>query len=292
MGVLDRVTGGTPRPLGGKVAAVTGGARGIGLATATALRDAGMKVAVGDLDGDLAAEVAGRLGPDVVGLPLDVTDKESFELFLRAAEQKLGPVHVLVNNAGVMPLASQLDESDAAMDLTLDVNVRGVLLGCRLVLPGMAERGEGHLVNIASSAGKVGLAGGATYCASKHAVVGYSAALREETRDVGVEVTVVMPGLVDTELASGTTATRGVKPAQPEDVARAILAALRRPRFEVYVPGVMGVLVPLAGALPVGARDVLGRLFGSQHVMTKVDGEARRAYEERAARPSGRHAAA
>ena len=236
MSVLDRVGGRAPRPLGGRVAAVTGGARGIGLATVVALRDAGLKVALGDLDADLAADVAGRLGPDVVGLPLDVTDRESFELFLAAAQQRLGPVEVLVSNAGVMPLASQLTESDAAMDRTLDVNVRGVMLGCRLALPAMVARGEGHLVTIASSAGKVGLAGAATYSASKHAVVGYSAALREETRGTGVEVTVVMPGLVDTELSSGTTATRGIAPVQPDDVAAAVVRALRRPRFEGLRP--------------------------------------------------------
>ena len=288
MGVRRGPGGRSPRPLGGRVAAVTGGARGIGLATVVALRDAGLKVALGDVDADLAADVAARLGPDVVGLPLDVTDRESFELFLAAAEQRLGPVHVLVNNAGVMPLASQLVESDAAMDRTLDVNVRGVMLGCRLALPAMAARGEGHLVNVASSAGKVGLAGAATYSASKHAVVGYSAALREETRDAGVEVTVVMPGLVDTELSAGTTATRGIAPAAPADVAAAVVRALRRPRFEVYVPRALAVLVPLAGALPVGLRDRLAAAFGSQDVLTKVDAEARRAYEERAARPSGR----
>src|SRR5581483_10420233 len=123
-----------PRSLYGLVAAVTGGARGIGLATATALSREGMKVAIGDLDGDLAAAEATKLGGDAVGLPLDVTDRESFETFIDQVETKLGPLDVLVNNAGIMHLTNFLDEEDAWAVRQVDINLHGVILGSKIAL--------------------------------------------------------------------------------------------------------------------------------------------------------------
>jgi len=103
-----------PRSLYGTVVAITGGARGIGRATANALAREGAKVAIGDLDADLAAKEAAAIGGDAVGLGLDVTDRDSFEAFLDAVEEKLGPLDVLVNNAGIMPLGRFIEEDDAS----------------------------------------------------------------------------------------------------------------------------------------------------------------------------------
>jgi NAD(P)-dependent dehydrogenase (short-subunit alcohol dehydrogenase family) len=114
----------------GTVVAITGGARGIGRATAAAFVAAGAHVAIGDLDA--YGETAADLGPPAVGLPLDVTDRTSFRAFLDAAESELGPLDVLVNNAGIMPSGPFLDEDDAMTDRVLDVNLRGVLIGCKL----------------------------------------------------------------------------------------------------------------------------------------------------------------
>ena len=156
-----------PRILAGETAAITGAARGIGRVTAEALLRQGMRVAIGDLDVGGRAGDRGELGPSTVALALDVTDRASFSEFLDGAEEQFGPIDVLVNNAGIMPIGPFLDEDDATARRILDINVHGVILGMKLVLPRMIARDRGHIVNIASQAGKYGFPGGATYCASK-----------------------------------------------------------------------------------------------------------------------------
>jgi NADP-dependent 3-hydroxy acid dehydrogenase YdfG len=275
------------RPLTGKVVAITGGGRGIGRATARALAGAGMRVAIGDLEADLAGAAANELGGDAIGLPLDVTDRASFAAFLDEVEQRLGPVDVLVNNAGIMPIGRFWDESDETALRMVDINVHGVLFGMKLVLPKMVARRSGHIVNLASQAGKVGLAGGATYCATKHAVVGVSEAVRAELAqaDANVEISCVMPAFVATELISGLEKVRGSKTSTPEDVAAAILGALQHPRFDVYVPRENGAIFKAVNLLPRGAREAMGRAMGADRALAHVADPGRRAgYEARAAR--------
>src|SRR3954447_14565021 len=221
------------RSLRGKVVAITGGARGIGKATAKALVLKGAKVAIGDLDRELAEETARELGSDTLALELDVTRRDSFEGFLDQVEERLGSLDVLVNNAGIMPLGRFVDEDDLTARRMVDINVHGVMYGMKLALPRMQRRGSGHIVNLASQAGKGGFPGGATYCGTKHFVVGVSEAVRTEVRDTGIEVSCVMPGVVNTELATGLKSARGVKNVNPEDVADAIVEALKFPRFDV-----------------------------------------------------------
>jgi short-subunit dehydrogenase len=277
-----------PRSLYGVVAAVTGGARGIGRATATAIAREGGRVAIGDLDGDLAASAAQEIGGDAIGLPLDVTDRESFAAFLDGVDERLGPLGVLVNNAGIMPLGRFVDEDDASTIRQVDINLHGVITGSRLALRRFEELGRGHLVNIASSAGKVGVPGAATYCATKHAVVGLSETVRAEMRGSGIEVSCVMPSLVRTELSSGTQDARGITTVAPEDVAQAIVEALREPRFDVYVPKETGRVIYVSSVLPRRMRERLARAVKADKVLTQVDHEARRAYELRAARSEPR----
>jgi NAD(P)-dependent dehydrogenase (short-subunit alcohol dehydrogenase family) len=273
-----------PRSLYGTVAAVTGGARGIGRATAEALAREGARVAIGDLDGDLAASAAEEIGGDAIGLPLDVTDRDSFERFLAAVDARLGPLGILVNNAGIMPLGPFVDEDDASAIRQVDINLHGVITGSKLALERFEQLGRGHLVNIASSAGKAGLPGAATYSATKHGVVGLSEAIRAEMRGTGIEVSCVMPSLVRTELTAGTGDARGLKTVGPEDVARAIVGALRRPRFDVYVPKETGRVIWVSSMLPRRLREGIARAVKADKVLTQVDQEARRAYELRAAR--------
>jgi NADP-dependent 3-hydroxy acid dehydrogenase YdfG len=161
-----------PRTLAGRVAAVTGAARGIGRATAEALVHAGMRVAIGDLDAALAERTAREIG--AVAFALDVTDRGSFDRFVARVEERLGPIDVLVNNAGIMPLGPFVAEDDLTARRMVDINVHGVVHGMKAVLPAMLARDRGHLVNIASSAGKDGLPGGATYSGTKHFVIGVS----------------------------------------------------------------------------------------------------------------------
>jgi NADP-dependent 3-hydroxy acid dehydrogenase YdfG len=272
-----------PRSLRGKVVAITGGARGIGKATARALVLKGATVAIGDLDLDLAQRTASELGGETLALELDVTRRDSFEGFLDQVEERLGSLDVLVNNAGIMPLGKFVEEDDATARRMVDINVHGVMYGMKLALPRMQRRGSGHLVNIASQAGKTGFPGGATYCGTKHFVVGVSEAVRAELRGTGIEISCVMPAVVNTELGSGLTETRAIKVLEPEDVAEAIVGALERPKFDVFVPRESVAIYKFMNMLPRGAREGIGRFLKADKVLTDVDEGVRASYEDRAA---------
>ena len=267
--------------LAGTVVAITGGARGIGRATAEALVARGAKVAIGDLGPGVAEQAAGEIGGGTVGFELDVTDRDSFARFLDDAESGLGELDVLVNNAGIMYVGPFLSQDDAAVARQTDVNLHGVMFGMRLALARMVERGRGHVVNVASAASFVGPPGEAMYGATKHAVRGLSEAVREELRGSGVDLTVVFPGLVQTELAAGTQPNRGGRWIGPERVGEAIARAIARPRAEVFVPREIAVLLRLYASLPARARQLLARAFGLDRVATRVDPATREAYAAR-----------
>ena len=272
------------RSLAGKVVAITGGARGIGEATARAIAAKGGKVAIGDLDVELAQKAAAAIGGEAIALELDVTRRESFENFLSQVEERLGPLDVIVNNAGIMPIGPFVEEDDATARRMVDINLHGVIFGTKLAIPGMVRRGSGHIVNIASTAGKGWFPGGATYCATKHAVIGLSEAVRAELRDTGVEVSVVMPAVVNTELGSGLVEARGVKVSEPSEVADAIVDALEAPKFDVWVPRVTGAISKVMTLLPRSGREGIARLLKADQVLAGADAGVRAAYEQRAAR--------
>jgi NAD(P)-dependent dehydrogenase (short-subunit alcohol dehydrogenase family) len=272
------------RSLGGKVVAITGGARGIGKTTAAALVKRGCRVAIGDLDQELAEKAAAQLGGGTIALPLDVTDRGSIERFLDEAERQLGPLDVLINNAGIMPVTPLAEESDESIRRQLDINLYGVIVGTQLAVRRMRPRRSGHVVNVASSAGKAGVPGIATYSATKHAVVGFTEAVRAEHIDDGIEFSYVMPITVNTQLIEGLADQRGVKRVEPEDVAAEIVEALETAKVDVYVPKQLRASVVVGTMLPRRAREALGRFMGVDKVMTEVDPAKRRAYEERAAK--------
>src|SRR6266498_1429091 len=187
------------RPIPGRVVAVTGAARGIGAAIAGVLSRSGALVALGDLDAAGAARAAANLGPRAAAYPLDVTDTASFAAFLDSAERDLGPLDVLVNNAGVMWVGPAEEEPEQAVLKQFEVNFHGLVRGMRIAMPRMRERGRGHIVNVGSIASLISPPGMATYCATKHAAYGYSAAVCRELAGTGVDVSVVMPSVVETE---------------------------------------------------------------------------------------------
>ncbi len=271
-----------PRSLVGQVVAITGGARGIGRATATTLVREGAKVAIGDLDHAAAEQTATEIGGGTIGLALDVTDLGSFEAYIDAVEAKLGPVDVIINNAGIMLLGDFFDEDLNLSRRQIEINLWGVLIGSQLAGKRFRRRGRGHIVNIASVAGKSGYPGGATYCATKHAVVGLSESMRGELKDSGVEVSCVMPSLVNTELASGVGSARFVKNVDPQDVANEIVDALKEPRFDVYVPRSNGPLLKGMSVMPRGLQDRATALFKADKVLSDVNDQARLAYQQRA----------
>jgi NAD(P)-dependent dehydrogenase (short-subunit alcohol dehydrogenase family) len=272
-----------PRSLSGKVVAITGGGRGIGRATALALAREGARVAVGDLDREAAESVAAELGDNALGLPLDVTDHAGFTAFLDEVEQQLGPLDVLVNNAGIMPVTPLLEESPESISRQLEINLHAVIHGTQEAMRRMVPRRSGHIVQLASLAGRAGFPQLATYCATKHGVVGLSEAVRMELRGTGVEVSVVMPGIVRTELATGLAEARGVKSLSAEEVAGEIVAVLRAPRFDVFLPKSTGPLMALAAAVPRRAREAIARALKADEALLKTDRSARAAYEARAA---------
>jgi len=271
------------RSLDGQVVAITGGGRGIGRATGAALIAKGAKVAIGDIDAPLAEQTAAELGSSAIGLPLDVTDKASFTEFLDEVESRLGPLDVLVNNAGIMPIGPFIEETDVQAERMIEINVHGVILGSKLAIERFRPRGRGHIVQLASIAGKGGFPGVATYCASKHAVVGLTEALRAELRGTGIEVHQVLPIGVNTELYSGVSAARGLKTPEPEDVGDAIVELLQTGKFELYVPRVVGAIVRLQGLMPRRVADAVTRLTKADQLMLTADPSARAAYNARMA---------
>jgi NAD(P)-dependent dehydrogenase (short-subunit alcohol dehydrogenase family) len=270
------------RALSGKVVAITGGARGIGKATATALVRKGCRVAIGDLDLTLAEGTAAELGGGTVALALDVTDRASFAGFLDEAERQLGPLDVVINNAGIMPVSPLVEEAEDSVRRQVDINLHGVITGTQLAIERMTPRHSGQIVNIASQAGKGGLPGIATYAATKHAVVGLTESVRWELRGSGIETHCVMPTVVNTELTSGV-GQRWVKPVEASDVAEAIVEALETGRYDVWVPKENGFVYKVTGLLPRSWREAIGRLMGVDKLMIEVDHGARDAYEQRVA---------
>jgi NAD(P)-dependent dehydrogenase (short-subunit alcohol dehydrogenase family) len=272
----------TPRSLTGKVAVVTGGARGIGQALARALAREGAIVAIGDLDAAGAEAAAAELGGRSLGLALDVTDRPAFAAFLDDVERRLGPLDILVNNAGIMPLTPLDEEDDASVTRQLEINLHGVIFGTQEAMRRMRPRDTGHIVNVASLAGRAAAPGLATYCATKHAVIGLSEAVRAELRGSGVEITCVMPGFASTELAAGVPDLRMVKRVTPEEIADATIAAIKVPRFDVWVPRRLAVIITLAAVMPRPVREWVSRAMNSQKVVA-VDPAKRADYEARAA---------
>lgn len=268
--------------LKGKVVVITGGARGIGLATATALHKLGAKVAIGDVDEMRVKESGADLGLDVYG-KLDVTDPHSFSDFLDEVERQLGPIDVLINNAGIMPVGRIVDEPDAVTRRILDINVYGVILGSKLAAQRMVPRGKGHVINVASLAGELYIVGLATYCASKHAVVAFTDSARLEYRSAGVQFSAVLPTFVNTELVAGTPGMKGFRNAEPAEIADAIVNLVAHPKPRVRVTKAAGAMVVSQKFWPRRIAEALNRMLGGDHVFTDdVDVAKRQAYEARA----------
>jgi short-subunit dehydrogenase len=264
-----------------KVVAVTGGARGIGLATAIFLQGLGAKVAIGDIDESAVKEAGSGLGLKVAS-PLDVTDRRSFTDFLDTVEDQLGTVDVLVNNAGVVAVGSAIDEPDAVTQRVLEVNIYGVILGTKLAAQRMLPRGHGHIINIASVGSVQPVEGIATYCATKHAVLGYTDSVRLENRGSGVHVSAILPFLTNTEMVAGVGHAKGFKNAEPEDVARAVAGVISKPKARVFVPRSFGVVVSTQRHLPQRVSEAIARALGNGRVFTSdVEADKRTAYARR-----------
>lgn len=212
----------------GRVVLITGAGRGIGRALAHAFAAAGAKVALLGKTKKNLLEVQRELkdsGAPTVVLAADVSDEGVVSRAVAATEQQLGPVDVLVNNAGIFALAP-VEKMDALVfDRMLAVNLRGPFLMSRAVLPGMKSRKRGHIVNISSTAGRRGFAGGGAYCASKFGLAGLTEAMRYEARASNVRVTCIYPSTVNTDFVKKAGMDLAPERAiQPEDVANAVVS--------------------------------------------------------------------
>ncbi len=263
-------------------AAVTGGGHGIGRAIALHLSRAGARVAIGDRDVAAAEAVAEQIGSGAFAADLDVADPERFASFIDAAEQRHGPLRVMVNNAGVDWVGPFHQEPDGVSQREIAVNLFGTILGSKLALASMLPRRTGHLVNIASGVGRVPLPGSATYAATKHGIVGLTESLRLEYRDSGVAFSVVQPAQVQTAMIEGQARPRALPVVTPDDVAAAVLDALRRRRFEVWVPRSQGISAGFGAMLPRPVREMLLRLLGVTRIAGDTDLHARQDYHRRA----------
>ncbi len=215
------------------VVLVTGAGRGIGRAVARAFAREGASVALlGKTRKNLVEvqkEIKASGGKSAV-LVGDVSDEGAVARCVAATEQQLGPVDVLVNNAGVFAVGP-IDKFDALVfDRILAVNLRGPFLMARAVLPGMKARRRGHIVNVSSTAGRRGFPGGAPYCASKFGLAGLSESMMCEARKYDVRVSCLFPSTVYTDLLKGSgIPVDPEKAIQPEDVAEMVVGLVRLP---------------------------------------------------------------
>lgn len=190
----------------GRIAIVTGGARGIGLAIAQRLARAGAQVAIADISAEASARAAKLLedeGLRAIPVAVNVADEHAVTAMMETVHHALGPVAILVNNAGITGGSAKVQDFDAATwDRTIAVNLRGVFLCCRAVLPDMLSAGYGRIVNVASIAGKEGNPGLSAYSASKAAVIGFTKSLAKEVAQTGVIVNAISPAVIQTEILS------------------------------------------------------------------------------------------
>jgi NADP-dependent 3-hydroxy acid dehydrogenase YdfG len=229
--------------LTGRIVLVTGASSGIGHACAEAFAEAGCRLVLAARRRDRLDELAARLrdeaGADVFVSALDVRDREAVDAFIAGLEQNWSAIDILVNNAGLARGLAPLHEGDVEdWEQMIDTNVKGLLWVTRAVLPGMIERGSGHVINIGSIAGHETYPGGSVYCASKHAVTAIGRGLNIDTLGTGVRISSVDPGLVETEFSMvrfhgdrrrAEAVYYGLEPLMGRDVADAVLFCATRP---------------------------------------------------------------
>lgn len=223
--------------LQGEVALVTGASRGVGRAIARRLAREGVKVGLcGRTARDLEAVAAKIEADGGTALPCcaDVRDDTQVDACVARVREMLGDPGILVNNAGIGWYKGFLDHTRDEMDAVLDVNLRGTISMSYATLPAMLERGGGHIINVASDVGRRAIPNMVPYVTAKHAVVGFSHALRLEVRTRGIRVSVLTPGLIDSYFHGGAEGDLDeTKALQPEALASAVCAILMQPDYMV-----------------------------------------------------------
>ena len=206
-----------------QIAVVTGAGRGIGRAIAIELGNLGAQVVLAARGRTELEDTARSIGAKASVMPADVRNKTELQQLFEQVASVLGPVDILVNAAGLGIFGSVADFKDEDFETVIETNLRGIFFTSRFVLPSMIDRKRGHIINIASIAGKVGSANRAVYCASKFGVVGFTESLAEEVRQYGIRASVICPGSTDTRFSSAETSGKSrARMLRPEDVAHAV----------------------------------------------------------------------
>lgn len=256
--------------LRGTVGVLTGASRGLGVYMAEALAKEGVSLALAARSADglqTTAAKVGAFGVKAVTVPTDVTDPAALERLVTTASSELGPIDLVVNNAGVERYRRYETAPVEEMEAIMRTNVLAPQILSRLVLPGMLQRGRGHIVNVASVAGKTAVPFNSLYSSSKHALVGFSWSLREEVRSKGVSVSVLCPGYVS-EVGMFADWSRGRKPpgvsstVGPEKVAAGLIRAIEKDRAEVVVAGGLLKGVDVLHAISPALTTAIGRRTG------------------------------
>jgi all-trans-retinol dehydrogenase (NAD+) len=265
--------------INGKRALITGAASGIGRLLATQLATAGARLVLWDIDAEGLAKVQAELGAAGHAADIYVCDLTRREEISAVAGQTLaqsGPIDILINNAGVVSGKNLLDISDAEIERTFQVNTLALFWTVRAFLPSMLERGDGHLVTVASAAGLAGTARLTDYCSSKFAAVGFDESLRLELKRLnsGIITTVVCPFYTDTGMFDGVkTRFSWLLPIlQPEAVVRRIVSAIQKDRRRLIMPRFVYASWPIR-LLPVPWFDALMSFFGVSHSMDEFRGQ-------------------
>lgn len=223
----------------GKVVLITGAARGMGRLEAEAFARAGARLVLTDVDSGGVDQVHDELqaaGCDVHAFVTDVSDRGACFDLARMVFEELGRVDILVNNAGIVVCDEVLNLTESELRRMMDVNYFGQVWMMQAFVPAMVERGSGHVVNMCSSAGKMGVARLGGYCATKFAAIGVTDSIRPELRKTGVRVTIVNPGYVNTGMFSGSKVPFITRWQEPSRVAEAIVRAVRKNHAEICVP--------------------------------------------------------
>jgi all-trans-retinol dehydrogenase (NAD+) len=258
---------------------VTGAASGIGEKMAHAAARRGATVVAWDVNRaglDRLAEHMAATGSKLLTDVVDVTDREAVYRAAAVVDEAIGGVDVLILNAGIVDKASVLEGSDEMVDKVMGVNVMGLFWCTKAFLPGMVERGDGHVVTIASITALVPTPGMATYTVSKHAAFGFGETLRTElrTQAPGVRSTVVMPFFIATGMFEGAGTIPlpfFTKHLEPADVAERVMDAVEKDKERVILPGI-GVMVQVLRALPPKLYDAVATRVGLMSVMSTFTG--------------------
>lgn len=264
--------------LDGKRVLITGGAQGIGLEMAIKFAGRGSDIVIADLNEAKLPEAKAKieaLGVAAWGFPVDVTKPASIASLKAQIAAEVGPIDVLVNNAGIV-FGGPFTETPLDRHLkTYEVNTLGVVAMTHAFLPGLIERPEAHLVNISSASGFIGLPYGSTYASSKWAVIGFSESIRAELKVLGhehVHVTIVCPSFIGTGMFEGAEAPKATNILEPDFIAEKVVLAVERNRIHVLEPWMVKITPLLRELLPTALYDRISHLFGADTSMAQWTG--------------------